>query len=257
MKKIWTILLAGLLLFAMLPAAFAKNVIWPPSTGCYQRVNQKGTENGSLLVFNRPEGVFISVFGLNYDGDESGLIPAMERGGSEKLQGAGLLQMGQTGAEATLQFMIATTPTKDADEKQQLRFPAKAFYRMDMEGDAIVVKSLNKTDLNKKVNLEGRYVLIHTSPVVNEALAAYAVTYFGNTPKHKWNFSKAKRWEFDIQPAGMHEGLGRLQPVMQVDVYFGDGRPDCSFLVTNDLESVYRVYPGFPVSLVDKHGAAG
>ena len=257
MKKVWMLFLTGLLLFAMLPAAFAKNVVWPPNPGCYQRVNKNGATNGILQVFNRPEGVFVSIFGLHYDGDESGLIPAMECGGSEKLEGAGLLQMGQTGAEAALQFMIATTPTKDADEKKQWGFPANAFYRMDIEGDAIVVKSLNKTNLNKKVNLDGRYALIRTSPVVNEALAAYAVTYFANNGPQKWNFTKAKRWEFNIQPAGMHKGLGRLRPVMQVDVYFGSGRTDCSYLVTNDLESVYRIYPGSPISLVDKYGAAG
>jgi hypothetical protein len=257
MKKFRILFFAGLLLLTMLPTAFAKSVVWPPNPGCYQRVNNKGAENGILQVFNRPEGVFVSIFGLNYEGDESGLIPAMERGGADKLQGAGLLQMGQTGAEFSLQFMIATTPTKDGDEKRQWSFPAKAFYRMDIEGDAIVVKSLNKTNLNKKVNLDGRYALIRTSPVVNEALAAYAVTYFANNGPPKWNFAKVKRWEFDKQPAGMHKGIGRLWPVMKVDVYFASGRPDCSYLVTNDLESVFLIYPGSPVSLVDKYGAAG
>jgi len=256
MKRIWTILLAGLLLFTMLPSVFAEGVVWPPTPGCYQRMNSHGVGNGILQVFNRPEGVFVSIDGMDYDGDESGLIPAMERGGSNKLQGAGLLQMGEIGAEAALQFMIATT-AKDGDDMERWRYPANAYYRLEIEKDAIVVKSLNKTDINRTADLDGRYILINRSPVVNSSLAAYAVTYFGNRGPKQWNFSMADHWVYDIQPAGMHDGIGRLQPVMQVDVYFESGKPGCSFLVTNDLESVFRIYPGSPVSLVDKFGGAG
>ncbi len=257
MRRWWTILLTGLLLFAMLPEAAGKGSpgksLWPPAPGRYLRLNQKGVVNGNLLVFHRPEGIFVSVYGLDYEGDESGLISAIERGGTARLRGAGILQMSRTGAEAGLQFMIAS----DGDEMTEIRFPADAFYRMTVEKDAILVRSLNQTRLNRTTSLDGRYVLSKADPVVDQALAGYAVAYFGNAAM-EWDFSKAKRWAFDMQPAGTHEGLGRLRPVMQVDVYFSDGEePQGSFLVTNDLRAVYRIHPGEPLCLADETGAAG
>jgi len=134
---------------------------------------------------------------------------------------------------------------------------ANADYRMVNETDAITVKSLNKTGLNRTVDLDGRYIRKEgISPIVNDVMAAYAITRFAGMPESR-DFAKAARWEFDIQPAGMHEGIGRLQPVTRVDVFFGNDSPDCSYLVTNDLESVFRIYPGPPLSLIDKNGGAG
>ncbi len=257
MKKILTGVLTGLLLLAMLPAALAGNAAWPPASGVYQRVNQMGAANGILKVFHRPEGIFISILALDYDGDESGLIPAMERGGAARLNGAGRLQMEPTDAEAALPFMIATMATEDGDETKQCRFPANAYYRVTTEQGAMIVEALNRIDWNETVPLDGRYVLTTADPVVDEALAAYAVTCFANTVLHVWDYSRADRWAFDIQPAGWHESIGRLPPVMQVDVYFQTEKPRGSFLGTNDLSAVYRILPEPPVSLVGKDGARG
>ncbi len=256
MKRALVFLAAGLLLFVLVPSVFAEKAVWPPSPGLYLRKNEKGACNGGLLVFHRPEGVFVSLYGMDYEGDESGLIPAMERGGARKLEGAGMLQMGQTAAEAALKFLIERIPDGNGDEVERCCFPGEAYYRMEIGVDDVTVTPLKEDAPAETVDLGGRYERARQDPVVNEALAAFAVTYLAGG-EAEWDFSAADRWGFDILPAGTYEGIGRLRPAMRVDVFFGDAEPECSFLVTNDLTALFRVFPEPPVRLAEGEESAG
>ena len=83
-------LLCFLLMLAGMTTALAKEKSVFPDAGVYFRTNEKGAINGNLSVYVLPGGkVFFEVFAMDYTGDESGLIPAMEKGKRDFWRGRG------------------------------------------------------------------------------------------------------------------------------------------------------------------------
>ena len=155
-KKILS-LLCCLFMLAGMSTALAKEKTAFPDAGVYFRTNEKGAINGNLSVFTLPEGkVFFEVFAMDYSGDDSGLIPAMEKDGEPKAVFAGIIERRKKKTLAHMDFC-----TNDiSDELEEWQYPVNA----DKTSKSPVRLSYEV----KMKTQENRMLLIH----VVESLAA-------------------------------------------------------------------------------------
>lgn len=253
-KKILS-LLCFLLLLASMTAALAKEKSVFPDAGVYFRTNEKGVINGTLSVFVLSDKkVFFEVFAMDYKGDESGLIPAMEKDGEPKAVFAGIMEQRKKKTLAYLDF--GTNGISDEPEEWQYpvnadktsKNPVRLGYEVKTKGKEITFSPADTKYSTKQffgnVEAAGRYVKAEDEfPDAGACLAAYAVERFdpelarlATSPR-----SNVVRWKIDRLPAGDYEGIGPMPMSLQVSAYNSSNTLIGSYLVASDLSAVYKV----------------
>ena len=253
-KKILS-LFCFLLLLAGMTTALAKEKSVFPDAGVYFRTNEKGAMNGNLSVFVLPDGkVFFEVFAMDYTGDESGLIPAMEKGGAPKAVFAGVLEHRKKKMLAHMDF--GTNDISDELEEWQYpisagktsKSPVRLSYEVKVKGKEITLipaeAKYSTKQLFDKVEVAGRYVKAEDEfPDAGACLAAYAAERFdpdlarlAASPR-----SNIVRWKIDRLPAGDYDGIGAMPMSLQVSAYNGSNTLIGAYVVAGDLSAVYKI----------------
>ena len=253
-KKILS-LLCFLLVLAGMPAALAKEKSVFPDAGVYFRTNEKGAINGNLTVFALPDGkVFFEVFAMDYFGDESGLIPAMEKDGKPKAVFAGIMEQKKKKNLAHMDF-----GTNDiSDELTEWQYPVYAgkpskspvrlSYEVKVKGKEITLAPADEKHSTKqffnKVEVAGRYVKAEDEfPDAGACLAAYMVEHLdpdlGRLASTRSN--NVTRWKINRLPAGNYDGVGSMPMSLQVFAYNGAQTLIGTYMVAGDLSAVYKV----------------
>ena len=252
-KKILS-LLCFLLVLAGMPAALAKEKSVFPDAGVYFRTNEKGAINGNLTVFALPDGKgFFEVFAMDYFGDESGLIPAMEKDGKSKAVFAGILEYRKKKTLAHMDF-----GTNDiSDELAEWQYPVYAgkpskspvrlSYEVKVKGKEITLAPADEKYSTKqffdKVEVAGLYVKAEDEfPDAGSCLAAYAAERFDpDLARPASIHSNVARWKINRLPAGDYEGIGSMPMSLQVMAYNGAQTLIGTYMVAGDLSAVYKV----------------
>ena len=252
-KKIVS-LLCCLFLLADISAALAKEKSVFPDAGVYFRTNEKGAINGNLTVFSLPDGkVFFEVFAMDYSGDDSGLIPAMEKDGEPKAVFAGIIERRKKKTLAHMDFC-----TNDiSDELEEWQYPVNAdktskspvrlSYEVKMKGKEITLVPADAKYSTKqffgKVEVAGRYVKAEDEfPDAGACLAAYAAERFDpDLSRLALTRSNVARWKIDRLPAGNYDGIGSMPMSLQVLAYNGTNTLIGTYMVAGDLSAVYKV----------------
>ena len=253
-KKILS-LFCFLLLLAGMTTALAKEKSVFPDAGVFFRTNEKGAMNGNLSVFVLPDGkVFFEVFAMDYMGDESGLIPAMEKGGAPKAVFAGVLEHRKKKMLAHMDF--GTNDISDELEEWQYpisagktsKSPVRLSYEVKVKGKEITLipaeAKYSTKQLFDKVEVAGRYVKAEDEfPDAGACLAAYAAERFdpdlarlAASPR-----SNIVRWKIDRLPAGDYDGIGAMPMSLQVSAYNGSNTLIGAYVVAGDLSGVYKI----------------
>ena len=252
-KKILS-LFCFLLLLAGMTTVLAKEKSVFPDAGVYFRTNGKGAMNGNLSVFVLPDGkVFFEVFAMDYLGDESGLIPAMEKGGEPKAVFAGALEHRKKKMLAHMDF--GTNDISDELEEWQYpisagktsKSPVRLSYEVKVKGKEITLvpaeaKYSTKQFFNK-VEVAGRYVKAEDEfPDAGACLAAYAAERFDpDLARLASSRSNVAKWKIERLPAGNYDSIGTMPMSLQVTAYNGTQTLIGSYLVAGDLSAVYKV----------------
>ena len=252
-KKILS-LLCCLLMLAGISSALAKEKSVFPDAGVYLRVNEKGAINGNLSVFTLPEGkVFFEVFAMDYSGDESGLIPAMEKDGEPKAVFAGIIERRKKKTLAHMDFC-----TNDiSDELEEWQYPVNAdktskspvrlSYEAKVKGKEVTLapsdEKYSTKQLLDKVEVAGRYVKAEEEfPDAGACLAAYAAVRFDpDLARLASTRSNVARWIINRLPAGDYDGVGSMPMSLQVSAYNSAHTLLGTYLVAGDLRAVYKV----------------
>ena len=245
--------LCFMLMFAVMTGSLAKEKPVFPDSGVYFRTNEKGVINGNLTVFLVPGGkVFFEVFALDYHGDESGLIPAMEKGGEPKAVFAGVIEIRKKKTLAHMDF-----GTNDiSGELEKWQYPviadknsgslARLNYELKVNGNEILLSPADTKYSTKqfldKVEVAGRYVKGEEEfPDAGSCLAAYAVKCFdSDLARLTSTRSDVESWKVDHLPAGNYDGIGSLPMSLRVSAYSGKTLIG-SYVVAGDLSAVYKV----------------
>ena len=226
----WRRFLSAAAVAAILLSAHSAHA-WLPSPGTYARTGD-GDVTGLLRVYRGEAGV------------------AYFHAAAPGLQAAGILRDAGEAARAESGWAEAFPGVGREDAWASLR-PLSAHGRrgegLDPSGlaGALTPREGGAELSGEPHALSGFYAMRDAGdPVVTEPMAAYAV--------RRWGFPEipaargASSWTFDPLPAGMHEGIGRMRPAMQVTLRDGEGKTLAVFLVANDLTSVYVTQPGAP-----------
>lgn len=247
-------LLCFLLTLAVMTGALAKEKSVYPDAGVYFRTNGQGVTDGNLTVFLLPDGkVFFEVFAMDYKGDESGLISAMEKDGEPKAVFAGIIEKKKKKTLAHMDF-----GTNDISgnleqwqypviENKNSRSPVRLSYEVKVNGKEIMLAPADTKYSTKqfmdKVEVAGRYVKAEDEfPDAGACLAAFAVKYFdSDLARLTSTRSDVATWKIDRLPAGNYDGIGSLPMSLQVSAYSGDDSLIGSYVVTGDLSAVYKV----------------
>ena len=252
-KKILS-LLCCLFMLADISAALAKEKSVFPNAGVYFRTNDKGAINGNLTVFTLPDGkVFFEVFAMDYKGDESGLIPAMEKDGEPKAVFAGIVEQRKMKTLAYLDF--GTNDISDELEKWQYpvfadrasKSAARLSYEVKGNGKEIILSPADAKYSTKqffdKVEVAGRYVKAEDEfPDAGACLAAYAAARFDpDLVRLALTHSNVARWKIDRLPAGDYDGIGPMPMSLQVSAYNSAHTLLGTYLVAGDLSAVYKI----------------
>jgi hypothetical protein len=252
-KKILS-LLCFLLMLAGMTTALAKEKSVFPDAGVYFRTNEKGAINGNLSVYVLPDGkVFFEVFAMDYTGDESGLIPAMEKGGKPKAVFAGIMEQKRKKKLAHMDF-----GTNDiSDELAEWQYPVNAgksskspvrlSYEVKVKGKEVTLVPADEKYSTKqffdKVEVAGRYVKAEEEfPDAGACMAAYAVERFDpDLGRLASTRSNVARWKINRLPAGDYDGIGSMPMSLQVLAYNGAQTLISTYMVAGDLSAVYKV----------------
>lgn len=247
-------LLCCLLMLAGMSTALAKEKTAFPDAGVYFRTNEKGAINGNLTVFSLPDGkVFFEVFAMDYLGDESGLIPAMEKGGEPKVVFAGIMEQRKKKTLAHMDF-----GTNDInDELKEWQYPVNAdktskspvrlSYEVKIKGKEITLAPADTKYSTKqffdKVEVAGRYVKAEDEfPDAGACLAAYVAERFDpDLARFALTRSNVARWKIDRLPAGNYGGVGPMPMSLQVWAYNGINTLIGTYMIAGDLSVVYKV----------------
>ena len=252
-KKVLS-LLCFLFVLICMPAALAKEKPVFPDAGVYFRINEKGAINGNLTVFSLPDGkVFFEVFAMDYDGDESGLIPAMEKGGEAKAVFSGILEKSK---KKTLAYMDFGTNDISYELEEWLypvitgkttKNPARLSYEVKFKGKEIALTPADaeySTSLFfDKVEVAGRYIKADDEfPDAGACLAAYAVERFDpELARQTVKRTGVTQWKIDRLPAGNYDGIGSMPMSLQVLAYNSAHKLMGTYIVAGDLTAVYKV----------------
>ena len=252
-KKILS-LLCFLLVLAGMPAALSKEKSVFPDAGVYLRTNEKGAINGNLTVFALPDGkIFFEVFAMDYFGDESGLIPAMEKDGKPKAVFAGIIEQKRKKNLAHMDF-----GTNDiSDELAEWQYPVnigkpskktvRLSYQVKVKGKEITLVPADEKYSTKqffnKVEVAGRYVKTEDEfPDAGACLAAYVAERFDpDLARLASTRSNVTRWKINRLPAGDYDGVGSMPMSLQVLAYNGAQTLIGTYMVAGDLSAVYKV----------------
>ena len=252
-KKILSTL-CFLFVLVCVPAALAKEKPVFPDAGVYFRINEKGAINGNLTVFTLPDGkVFFEIFAMDYDGDESGLIPAMEKGGEAKAVFSGILQKENKKTLAYMDFgtndisyeleewlypVIAGKPSKNS---------ARLSYEVKFKGKEIALVPADAGYSTKrffdKVEVAGRYIKAEDEfPDAGACLAAYAVVRFDpKLTRLQVKRTDVAQWKIDRLPAGNYDGIGSIPMSLQVLAYNSAHTLIGTYIVACDMSAVYKI----------------
>ena len=251
-KRIF-LLLCFLLVLAGMTAALAKEKTVLPDAGVYFRTNEKGAINGNLTVFTLPDGkVFFEVFSMDYKGDESGLIPAMEKGGAPKAVFAGTIEQRKKKALAHMDF--GTNDINDELEEWQYpvnadkssKKPVRLSYEVRLKGKEVTLvpaeEKFSTKQFYDKVEVAGLYVKADDEfPDAGPCLAAYAAEQFDpELARLALTKSNVAKWNIERLPAGNYEGIGSMPMSLQVSAYNG-AHTMGSYIVASDLRVVYKM----------------
>ncbi|MBR4907730.1 MAG: hypothetical protein IKZ43_01815 [Acidaminococcaceae bacterium] len=251
-QKIISLLCFLLMLTGM--TALAKEKSMFPNAGVYFRTNDKGAINGNLTVFMLPDGkVFFEVFAMDYKGDESGLIPAMEKGGEPKAVFAGIMEHKKKKTLAHMDFGTNGI----GDELEEWQYPVNAdktsknqvrlSYELIIKGKEITLAPADTKYSTKqffdKVEVAGRYVKAEDEfPDAGACLAAYAAERFDpDLARLALTRSNVARWKIDRLPAGDYDGISAMPMSLQVSAYNGAHTLLGTYLVAGDLSAVYKI----------------